>query len=159
MLGTQTKHAIKVGDTVPDFKLNDQFGKPFSPGDFKGKKNLVIYFYPKDDTPGCTKEACSFRDYAKDFEGYDALILGISDDSEKSHAEFAEKYRLNFRLLADTGGSVRKAFGVPTNLLGLIPGRVTYVIDKEGTVRHIFNSQTKPEKHIDESLKVLADLQ
>lgn len=159
MIGTLKRDAITVGNKVPEFTLNDQYGKPFSPQEFTGQKNLVIYFYPKDDTPGCTKEACSFRDYAQDFEKYDALILGISDDDETSHAKFAEKYNLNFRLLADTDGAVRKAFGVPTNLLGLIPGRVTYVIDKTGIVRHIFNSQTKPEKHIDESLKVLADIQ
>ena len=149
---------IEVGSTIPNFELKDQFGKLFKIDSVLGKKNLVIYFYPKDDTPGCTKEACSFRDQFAVFEDADALIIGISGQSVESHLKFANKYNLNYTLLADEGNEVRKLFGVPSNLFGLIPGRVTYVINKESKVIFMFNSQTNAEQHVEETLSILKEL-
>jgi len=149
---------ISVGSSLPSFSLKDQNGQVFNIDSVKGKKNLVIYFYPKDDTPGCTKEACSFRDQFEVFKQEDALIIGISGQSVESHLEFAKKHRLNYTLLSDEGNTVRKLFGVPTNLFGLIAGRVTYVVNKEGKVVLVFNSQTNAEKHIDEALRILKEM-
>ncbi len=149
---------IEIGNRIPTFTLKDQHGKSFSIEDAIGNP-LVIYFYPKDDTPGCTKEACSFRDQFEVFQEANARVIGISSDSPESHKAFAQKHRLPFTLLSDEDKSVRKAFGVPGNLFGLIPGRVTYIVDSEGIVRHIFNSQSQSEKHVKESLKVLQELQ
>jgi thioredoxin-dependent peroxiredoxin len=122
-----------------------------------GRKNLVIYFYPKDDSPGCTAQACSFRDQFDVFTEADAVIIGISGQSVKSHKEFAEKHRLSFTLLSDKGNNVRKLFGVPTNFLGLVPGRVTYIADKTGQVIYVFNSQMDATKHVDEALRILKE--
>jgi len=149
---------VEVGSKVPEFKLLDQNGKLFDIDSVVGKKNLVIYFYPKDDTPGCTKEACSFRDSYEEFKDIDAEVIGISSDDVESHKNFAEKYGLTFTLLSDTDGKLRKRFGVPTNMLGMIPGRVTFVVDKTGTVIYIFNSQTQAEKHITEALAALKEI-
>jgi peroxiredoxin Q/BCP len=148
---------LTAGTRAPDFTLADQDGRLVSLASFQGKKNLVVYFYPKDDTPGCTKESCAFRDQFTAFSDAGAEVLGISSDSEASHKAFAEKYRLPFRLLSDRGGKVRAAFGVPATL-GLLPGRVSYVIDKQGVIRHAFNSQLNPLQHVDEALAVLAKL-
>ncbi|WP_448561037.1 peroxiredoxin [Trichothermofontia sp.] len=150
--------AIAVGDKAPDITLPDASGKPVSLKDFQGKKTVVLYFYPKDDTPGCTKEACSFRDSYTVFQEAGAEVLGVSSDDVVSHRKFAERYQLPFTLLSDTNNQARKAFGVPASLLGLLPGRVTYVIDKDGIVRHIFNSQLNFQGHIDESLKIVKSL-
>ncbi len=149
---------VSVGSVIPEFSLNDQFGNSFDVKTVLGKKNLVIYFYPKDDSPGCTKEACSFRDQFEVFADANALIIGISSQSVKSHKEFADKYRLNYTLLSDEEGKVRKLFGVPTNLLGLIPGRVTYVVNKAGKVVYLFNSQIKAEQHVSVALKILKEI-
>jgi len=149
---------ISVGSSIPVFVLKDQNGNSFDINSVLGKKNLVIYFYPKDDSPGCTKEACSFRDQFEVFSEADAVIIGVSSQSVKSHKEFAEKYRLNYTLLSDDEEKVRKLFGVPTNLLGLIPGRVTYIVNKSGIVVFLFNSQTKAEQHVSEALKILKEL-
>jgi thioredoxin-dependent peroxiredoxin len=154
----QNLKKIGVGSHVPEFTLADQNGNLFSINSVIGKKNVVIYFYPKDDTPGCTEEACYFRDELEVFSQADALIIGISGQSVDSHRKFAEKYHLGFTLLSDEGDKVRKLFGVPVNLLGLLPGRVTYVADKSGTVVYIYNSQTQARKHVDEALKILNDL-
>lgn len=148
----------EVGSLVPQFSLPDQNGNLFSINSVIGKKNLVIYFYPKDDTPGCTKEACSFRDEFEVFNEADAVIIGISGQSVESHKKFAEKYRLSFTLLSDEGNKVRNLFGVPVNFLGLLPGRVTYIADKSGKVIYIFNSQTQATKHVDEALRILKGL-
>ena len=148
----------EVGSVVPQFTLPDQNGNLFSINSVVGKKNLVIYFYPKDDSPGCTKEACSFRDSFEVFNEADAMIIGISGQSVESHKKFAEKYRLSFTLLSDEGDKVRKLFGVPVNFLGLLPGRVTYIVDKSGKVVYIFDSQTQATKHVDEALRVLKEL-
>ena len=146
---------IKTGDNIPAFTLPDQNGNLFDINSVLGKKNLVIYFYPKDESQGCTAQACSFRDQFDVFAEADAVIIGISGQSVESHKEFAIKHRLNFTLLSDQGNKIRKLFGVPTNLLGLVPGRVTYVVDKSGKVIYIFNSQLNATKHVDEALRIL----
>jgi len=147
---------IGIGSKIPEFTLPDQDGKEFNIKDFIGKKNLVIYFYPKDDTPGCTKEACYFRDQYDIFNEVDAKIIGISSQSIKSHKEFAEKYKLNFTLLSDEKNKVRKLFGAFS--LGVLPGRITYIIDKKGIVKYVFNSQTEATKHVDEALRILKEM-
>jgi peroxiredoxin Q/BCP len=149
---------IKIGSSIPSFNLPDQNGSLFDINSVLGKKNLVIYFYPKDDSPGCTAQACSFRDQFEVFKEADAVIIGISGQSVESHKEFAEKHRLSFTLLSDQGDLIRKQFGVPTNFLGLLPGRVTYIADKTGKVIYIFNSQTQATKHVDEALRILKEL-
>jgi peroxiredoxin Q/BCP len=146
--------AVKVGDRAPDFALPDANGHTVSLSDFRGKKPVVLYFYPKDDTPGCTKEACTFRDQFEDFKTVGAEVIGVSSDSSDSHQKFAAKYSLPFRLLSDRGGQVRKRYGVPATL-GIIPGRVTFVIDATGTVRHVFNSQAQATRHVEEALSIL----
>ncbi|MCB2208383.1 MAG: peroxiredoxin [Bacteroidetes bacterium] len=161
MFGQSSKESgekIKVGSTIPLFSLPDQHGEMFDISTVLGKKNLVIYFYPKDDSPGCTKQACSFRDQYEDFVDLDAMVIGISSDDMKSHKAFAEKHQLNFTLLSDEDGAVRDLFGVPKIFLGLIEGRTTYVVDKEGKVVYIFNSQLQAEKHITEALQALKEL-
>lgn len=148
-------NAIKEGDTIPNFKLKNQKGEQVKIFDYIGKKNLVLFFYPKDHTPGCTREACSFRDQYDAFLKAGAEVIGISGHSVESHKNFAEKYNLKYQLLSDNGNKVRKLFGVPANLFGLLPGRVTYVADKTGKVISIFNSQMQVEKHVEEALKAL----
>lgn len=148
---------IQVGDTLPTIALNDENGSQVELNDYIGKP-FIIYFYPKDDTPGCTKEACKFRDDYAEFEDAGVKVFGISADSPRSHKAFKEKYRLPFSLLSDRGNKVRKAFGVPSSLFGLLPGRVTYVIDANGKVCHIFNSQFAAEQHVTEALKVIKSL-
>jgi len=147
-----------VGSSVPSFTLKDQSGESFSIDSVLGTKKLVIYFYPKDESLGCTRQACAFRDQFDVFADAGAMIIGISAQSVKSHAEFARHHRLNFTLLSDTGNKVRKLFGVPGNLFGLLPGRVTYVINLDGKVVYTFNSQSQIEKHINESLRILRDI-
>lgn len=149
---------IITGSSIPSFTLPDQNGNLFDINSVLGKKNLVVYFYPKDDSPGCTKEACSFRDQFEVFKEANAVIIGISGQSVESHKEFADKYRLSFTLLSDEGDKLRKQFGVPTNLLGLLPGRVTYIADKTGKVVYVFNSQMQAEKHVNEALRILESL-
>jgi peroxiredoxin Q/BCP len=150
--------AIKVGDLCPVFSLKNQHNDLVSIGEYIGKHVLVIYFYPKDETPGCTKEACSFRDAHQDFEYMNCKVFGISSDSVKSHLDFANKYKLNFDLLADVQSNIRKSFGVPGNLFGLIPGRVTYVVDLEGKVAGIFSSLLNAVGHIEEAKKMVENL-
>lgn len=147
---------LKKGDNLPDITLKNQIGDLIALRDFIGKKALVVYFYPKDDTPGCTAEACGFRDKYEEFEELGATVIGISSDSIGSHRLFAEKHQLNFNLLSDPNRAAEKAFGVPRNLLGLLPGRVTYVFDKSGQLSEIFSSQLQATRHIKEALKVLS---
>ncbi|MFN5636535.1 MAG: peroxiredoxin [Flavobacteriales bacterium] len=149
---------IQIGDKIPEFTLQNQDGTPVEIMDFIGKKTVVFYFYPKDDTPGCTKEACSFRDQYTVFQDLGCEVIGISSDAPKAHKEFAIKYKLPFPLLADEKKEVRTLFGLPKSLFGLLPGRVTYIIDKNGIVRGVFNSQLKATQHIDEALKVVRGL-
>ena len=147
---------VQVGDQAPDLALPDRSGKTVRLSELRGKP-VVLYFYPKDDTPGCTKESCTFRDQYQDFQDAGAEVIGVSSDSPESHEKFATKYRLPFVLLSDRGGAVRKLYGVPSTL-GVLPGRVTYVIDGQGTVRHIFNSQLQAAQHVEEALKALRDI-
>jgi peroxiredoxin Q/BCP len=147
--------ALKTGDKIPHFSLTDQNGKDFKIENLFTKKIIVIYFYPKDETAGCTKQACAFRDHFQDFQDAGAEVIGISSDNEESHGSFADHHKLPFILLSDTGNKIRSQFGVPTDLLGLLPGRVTYIIDKQGIIKYIFNSQIRINKHISESLRIL----
>ena len=149
---------IEIGSNIPAFTIKDQDGNPFDINSVIGKKNLVIYFYPKDDSPGCTKEACYFRDQFEVFNEVDALIIGISGQSVESHKLFADKYRLTYTLLSDDGNKVRKLFGVPTNFFGLLPGRVTYIVDKTGKVIYLFDSQINATQHVDEALRILKEV-
>jgi len=152
---SKKNNPLKVGDKVPYFTLQNQKGEWFKSTDVIGKESAVIYFYPKDETPGCTKEACKFRDEFEVFNDLKAKVIGISSDDVASHKKFAKKYHLPFTLLADVNKKVRKLFGVPGSILGLLPGRVTYVINKKGVIIYIFNSQFGAEKHISEALKAL----
>ncbi len=155
---SQNVEKITVGSVIPSFELRDQNGNLFQIDSVVEKKNLVIYFYPKDDSPGCTKEACAFRDQFEVFEEADAMIIGISAQSVKSHLDFANKHNLNFTLLSDSGNKVRELFGVPTNFFGLISGRVTYIVNKQGKVVYLFNSQIQAEKHVDEAVRILQEM-
>jgi peroxiredoxin Q/BCP len=148
---------LQIGNPAPDFELKDARGETFRLSDVKGSKNIVLYFYPKDDTRGCTAEACSFRDQYEVFREQGAEVVGVSSDDEASHQKFSDKYSLPFVLLSDQGGKVRKLYEVPKTL-GLIPGRSTYVIDKEGIIRYRFNSQMKPLEHVQNALRVLQQL-
>jgi len=145
---------IKIGDYIPDFSLKDQDGSLFKISNYLGKKKLVIFFYPQDGSLNCTREACYFRDLSDVFDEADAIVIGISGQSVESHKEFAERNRLKFTLLSDNENKVRKLFGVPGRIFGLIPGRVTYVADKSGKVVYIFDSQTEVQRHVDEALKI-----
>jgi peroxiredoxin Q/BCP len=147
--------SLKNGMPAPDFELPDQHGKAVRLSQYRGKRPVVVYFYPKDDTTGCTIEACKFRDDFEKFRVTGAEIIGISDDSPESHARFAAKYSLPFTLLSDPGGRVRKLYGVKKTM-GVIPGRVTFVIDRKGTICHQFSSLSSPARHVEEALVALA---
>lgn len=146
---------LTKGDPLPSFSLVDQNGKEWKTKDHLGKGPLVIYFYPKDDTPGCTAEACSFRDEFEVFEEMGAQVVGISADSPESHLNFAKKHRLPFTLLSDEQKKVRQQFGVKGDLFGLLPGRETFVFSKEGKLIHRFNSQLNAKKHVSEAKKII----
>jgi thioredoxin-dependent peroxiredoxin len=148
---------IQAGDRAPDFTAVAHDGQQVSLAEFLGKSVVVLYFYPKDETPGCTKQACAFRDAYEDFVKAGAAVIGVSGDSSESHQAFASGHRLPFLLLADRDGSLRKAFGVPKTL-GVLPGRVTYVIDRDGIVRHVFSSQFQAERHVAEALEIVRKL-
>ncbi|KAK3213333.1 hypothetical protein Dsin_018039 [Dipteronia sinensis] len=148
---------VNKGQVPPSFTLKDQDGKTVSLSKFKGKP-VVVYFYPADETPGCTKQACAFRDSYEKFKKAGAEVVGISGDDTSSHKAFAKKYKLPYTLLSDEGNKVRKEWGVPSDLFGTLPGRQTYVLDKKGEVQLVYNNQFQPEKHIDETLKLLQSL-
>ena len=148
---------VKVGDRAPSFSLPDQSGTTINLDDMIGKKPIVLYFYPKDDTPGCTKESCAFRDSYEVFQDAGAEVIGISGDSPASHEKFAAKYNLPFTLLADTGNKVRSLYGVPATLF-ILPGRVTYIIDQKGIVQRIFDSQLDFNGHVNEAITVIQNL-
>jgi peroxiredoxin Q/BCP len=149
---------LQVGDVAPDFTLPDQSGKPVHLTDLLGHGPVVIYFYPKDSTPGCTLEARAFQASADRFTDAGAVIVGISADSVSSHRRFAAKEHLTFRLLSDKSGEVRERYGVDKTL-GIFPGRVTFVIDAEGLVRRIYSSQIQPTRHTREALKAIEGLE
>ncbi|KAJ7537327.1 hypothetical protein O6H91_11G001700 [Diphasiastrum complanatum] len=148
---------ISEGDVLPSFSLKDQEGRIVSSSSFKGKP-IVLYFYPADDTPGCTREACAFRDAHMRFKDSGAEVIGISSDSFQSHKAFAEKHRLPFTLLTDYGNKLRKEWGIAADMFGMLPGRQTYIIDKKGVVRLIFNNQFQPERHVYEALKTVEQM-
>ena len=148
---------MKVNDKLKPFTAKDQNGEEFDVSKYLGKTPLVIYFYPKNFTPGCTKEACSFRDSYQDFQDLSAEVIGVSGDSESSHQRFAKKHDLPFTLLSDQDGKLRKQFGVKKSLLGLLPGRETFIFDDDGVLIHRFNSMdAKP--HIRKALKVVKEI-
>jgi peroxiredoxin Q/BCP len=150
MAGTK----VAVGQQAPDFTLPDGNGNPVQLHELLGEGAVVLYFYPKDETSGCTTEACGFRDSYDVFKEAGAEVVGISSDSVASHREFADHHSLPFLLLSDQGGAVRKQYGA-TGRFGLMPGRVTYVIDQGGTVRHVFSSLLDATRHIREALHTL----
>ena len=152
-----TAPTLAVGDRAPDFTLPGPGGKPVRLADLTASKAVVVFFYPKDDTPGCTVEACTFRDRYDTFAAAGAEVVGISSDSLASHDAFADKHKLPMTLLSDADGKVRKLFGVKSTL-GLMPGRATFVIDRKGVVRHVFVSQLRAGKHVDEALTVVQQL-
>ncbi len=147
-----------LGKIAPDFKLLNQDGQPVQAADFHGKKHIVLYFYPKDETPGCTMEACGFRDAYEDFLDAGAEVLGVSADSVDSHRAFASNRRLPFQLLSDPDSKVAKSYGVSRTLLGLLPGRETFLIDKRGIIRFHFSSPMQIGPHIQKALQVLRSL-
>jgi peroxiredoxin Q/BCP len=148
--------AVKVGDTAPDFTLPSSNGSLVSLGDFTGRA-VVLYFYPKDDTPGCTAQSCAFRDQYEVFKATGAEVIGVSADSPESHTAFATKHQLPFILLSDKGDKVRNLYGAKA-AFGLFPGRVTYVIDQKGVVQYIFDSMFNFKGHVEEALKTLQQL-
>ena len=148
---------VKPGDQAPDFELPAAEGNSIRLSDYRGQSEVILFFYPKDDTPGCTAEACAFRDSYEAFLDAGAVVLGVSSDGVDGHRSFAGKHRLPFPLLSDQGGRLRSVYGVPRTL-GLIPGRVTYVIDRQGVVRQVFSSQFNPLGHVKEALKALEQI-
>ena len=146
--------ALQVGDRIPHFSAKDNVGNDFNSESIIGKKVVVIYFYPKDNTPGCTAQACSFRDQYQDFKDLGAEVIGISSDSVTSHEKFIQKYKLPFVLLSDSDKKIRNLFGVKTNLFGLLPGRVTYVADRNGIIQMVFDSLSAT-KHIPKALEMI----
>jgi len=149
---------VGVGEPAPDFTLFDHNGQRVTLGELVRTRCVVLYFYPKDDTPGCTAEACSFRDSYEVFKAAGAEVVGISSDGVQAHEAFVAKYHLPFVLVSDPGGSVRARYGVKRSL-GLVDGRVTFVIDREGVVRHVFSSQIRPKRHVDEALMIVKQIQ
>jgi thioredoxin-dependent peroxiredoxin len=148
---------LRVGDWAPDFTLAGSNGELVSLSDFRGRSEVVLFFYPKDHSPACTAEACSFRDSYAVFHERGAEVIGISADSARSHKEFAARFRLPFILLSDSDGSVRERYGV-AKTFGIFPGRVTYLLDRQGVIRHIFSSQFMPWRHVSSVLGVLETL-
>ncbi len=149
--------SLQPGDRAPSFELPAQDGRRVGLAELTSKGPVVVFFYPKDETPGCTAEACSFRDSYDVFQEAGASVVGISGDSTSSHRKFADKHGFPFLLLSDEGGRVRAQFGVPKTL-GLFAGRSTYVIDSEGVIRHAFHSQLQATKHVDEALEAVRGL-
>jgi thioredoxin-dependent peroxiredoxin len=148
---------LEPGSRAPDFALPDAAGNTVRLGDLLGKGPIVLYFYPKDNTKGCTAEACAFRDSYEVFRAAGAEVVGVSTDGRASHQAFAERHALPFVLLSDEGGAVARAYGA-TALFGLMTGRVTFVIDASGTVRHVFTSMFNATRHVDEALEVVRRL-
>jgi len=149
---------MKIGERVPSFELPDQTGAVVRFDDALGKGPIVLFFYPKDETPICTAEACSFRDAYAEFSAAGAAVFGISSDDVASHKKFAEKHQLPYRLLADVGGKVRSSLKVPRGLLGLSEGRVTYILDREGIVRHAHEATLQAQAHVDEAIAMVKRL-
>ncbi len=149
---------MNIGDIAPDFEATTHTGETFRLHDFCGKQNVVLFFYPQDGTPICTREVCSFRDAYEQFLDADTVLIGISRNNQQSHEDLANKLQLPFYLVSDSNGTLRELYEVPRTL-GIVPGRVTYVIDRGGLIRHIFNSQLQPQQHVIEALKTVQMLQ
>ena len=150
---------ITVGHKAPDFEGTVADGKPLRLRDFHGRRHVILYFFPKDFTPGCTREACSFRDRRAEVAGLDAEIVGVSLDTPEKHASFAAKYQLPYPLISDRSGAIASAYGV-ARLGGWLPTkRVTFVIDKQGVVQHVIQSEFSIDMHIDQALETLRRLQ
>jgi thioredoxin-dependent peroxiredoxin len=149
---------MDVGDRAPEFTATASDGRRVSLSDFEGKQAVVVFFYPRDNSPICTKEACAFRDAYEDFVQAGAAVIGVSSDSDESHRSFAATQRLPYLLIADADGALRRLFGVPNSLF-VLPGRVTYVIDRKGIVRHKFNSQLLGTRHVEEALRIVRRLE
>ena len=149
--------ALGVGDSLPDFSLEDQDGEMRSPTSVRGRW-LVLFFYPKDDTPGCTAEACGFRDNAAVFKNLNAEVWGISGDDGVSHRRFATRHNLEYPLLSDKNNALRRSMNVP-KAMGLLPGRVTYVVDGEGVIRHVFSNLLDGPAHVREAERIISTLQ
>ena len=148
---------LKKGDHFPSFTLNDQNTNPFNLANVLGKENLVVYFYPKNETFGCTMQACKFRDEFNVFRDLQCKVVGISSDSPKSHLSFIKNHKLPFTLLSDKKQKVRKELGLPSDLFGLVPGRITFVINKKGIIVEIIDSSVNMNKHIYDSIIALKD--
>lgn len=148
---------VTIGDKIPNFKGTNQYGEEFNAANIIGDKVCVIFFYPKDFTPGCAKEACNFRDHYQDFVELGAEVIGISGDSDTSHKKFAAKYNLPYTLISDKSGKIRKKLDVKKSLLGLIPGRETFVIDKSGIIQMRF-SNLDASRHLEKALKKVKTL-
>lgn len=150
--------SVKVGDPAPNFALFSETGEAVELQDYIGDKPIVLFFYPKDNTAICTKEVCHFRDNFDELRKIkNAEVIGISSDSIESHKEFSDTYNLPFMLLSDPDNDVRGEYGVPKTL-GILPGRVTYVIDKEGIIRLIFSSQLNYKAHVEQAISALKSL-
>lgn len=149
---------LAIGDVVPSFTLPDQDGKPFRLEDALAKGPLVLFFYPKDETAGCTAEVCSFRDASAEFLEAGAVVAGVSSDDATSHKRFSSKHALPYPLLTDAGGALRKTLGVPRALFGMVDGRVTYVIGRDGRLQHRFDALLNATKHVDEALTTVKAL-
>jgi peroxiredoxin Q/BCP len=147
--------AIKIGDRFPSFTLEDHNSNTFDINSFLGKNNLIVYFYPKNETYNCTKQACNFRDDFSTFKDLDCEIIGVSNDSPKSHLSFKNNHNLPFTLLSDRNGEIQKKLELPRNIFGLIPGRITFVIDNKGIVIKIIDSAINMRKHIEDALSSL----
>ena len=148
---------LAVGDQSPPFTATLQDGSTFDSATLLGRKALVLFFYPKDNTPVCTREACGFRDAYEQFQAVGAEVVGVSSDSQASHLAFAAKHRLPFPIISDPDRRLRKLFGVP-NPLGFLPGRVTFVIDKQGVIRLVFSALLVSDDHVKKALATVADL-
>lgn len=149
---------LESGDKAPDFSLDTQSGVPWKLSEALQQGPVVLYFYPKDETPVCTAEACHFRDMHEVFAGAGATVVGVSRDSVDSHKSFAVHHKLSYPLLSDPDGAVRKLFGVKKTL-GLMDGRVTFVIDRQGVIRHAFSSALNAKAHVEKALEMLKSLE
>ena len=145
---------LKIGDKAPELSLQSSTGEKVALSQFLGTKNVVIFFYPMDESPVCSREAEAFKEKYEAFKKLDAEVIGISSQSAESHKAFATHHRLPFILLSDAEGAVRKLYGI-SSTLGVVPGRVTFVIDKEGVIKYVFSSQLQPGRHAEEALRAL----
>ncbi|QDU40058.1 Putative peroxiredoxin bcp [Maioricimonas rarisocia] len=140
----------RTGDDAPDFRAASHTGQVVHLSDYRGR-TVVLFFYPRDESPVCTKEVCAFRDAYEEFVRAGAVVIGVSSDSVDSHQQFARQHRLPFVLISDSGGEIRSDYGI-RRTFGLLPGRTTFVIDREGTIRHVFSGQFVANRHVEEAM-------